>query len=173
MKKKILLCLLILTGLFVFTGCDNAITDIIKNPDEVVIGGTTIKFDHDCKYYDLEYKTPFETKPNYDYINHIIKYEDKSLYDGDYLFRIDVNFREGKNADYIIKLAKAPSMTKKVYNGNEWTVFETHTTKHETRVFFIEVKDDLYYIQVHKDNKALFDIDDVADVFMNHVTINK
>ena len=183
MKNKIILIgvisLILLSGLFLLTGCvknENQTTtsnvSTKKALDEFTIGGTTLKFNIDKTFKVFNYKTAEQVKVNDTSIDTKLYYEDKSFYDGNFVFEISMTEINNYSFSEWTYGPKEGEYETKDINNVKWRAYTTTSSDYTTKTYAAEANNSLYVFKVSKYNNANFNLDDLADVFMNGVTKN-
>ena len=152
MKKKLIVLLLIFTGVLLITGCaaDNKELNKDQNKKESLV--------------DLEYYPPKETKDP-------IKLEYNSNKTISYQYREDTNksisltYVKGQDYKYI-EDNNSNEIKEGEINGNTWKYFIEDGAGIETKTYYIVHNNDLYYIELNSYTKYANDF----DTFMKDVS---
>ena len=183
MKKKILiivaLIIVLCIGIFVLTGCgnneseDKTESNMFSNKkDEILIGNETLKFNKETTFKNFKFMNVDGIKPDESKQAVYLTYENKEIYDGRFVFRISLQYSDETNLKEFLQDNKT---TKKNINGIEWNTLsvENTTDKKETKSIIYATQKDgvLYAVSILCFKEANIDITNLAEVFMNGVTI--
>ena len=168
MRKKIILGVLILVGLFIFTGCGN--NSNISN--EFKVKDVSFKFDKDTKFGNINYKNADGLTPDESKQAVYLQYENKDIYDGRFVFRISMGYTNENTLD---KFLEGRETTDKKINGINWKMLSIDATSNgkETKSinYVTEKEGTLYVVSIATFKEANVDTDKLAEIFMNGVTI--
>lgn len=174
MKKRVFSVLLVMVLLFSITGCgsnnSNSSQKNISNKFEVK--DVSFTFDKDAEFHDYKYKTADGIVPEESQKAVYLTYRNNEIYDGLYVFRIVLSYSENTSLKDLESIP-AESETQKVsINGVSWNKYVNEKSKNmKVIAYFMERNNTVYVVNIGKYNDADVDVDKLADVFMNGVTI--
>ena len=172
MKRKILLGLLVLVGLFMITGCGTK-TNVIKGnrsneevkTSNLKIGNVSVDLNRLASFHDISYKYP----ENATYGN-MGTFAIMDLMDGEKLaVRIAMYFYENKAMGAINAGAGLSSVDVIRYNNNTWNVYKGVKDGKQVMNYATQEGDNSYTITFLSD----YDIEEFSDVFMKTVIFNR
>lgn len=171
MKRKILLGLLVLVGLFMITGCGtNPKTEINgieeqKKQSNLKIGNVSIDLNRSASFHDISYKYPENATSG-----NMGTFAIMDLMDGEKLaVRIAMYFYENKEMGAINAGAGLSSVDVIRYNNNTWNVYKGVKDGKQVMNYATQEGDNSYTITFLSD----YDIEEFSDVFMKTVIINR
>ena len=188
MNKKIILVsliiLMLIAGLFVLTGCGNNENErIVENKtssnsnstkgvaNEFSIGDKNFKFDKETTFNDFVYKNADGLEPDESKMAVYLNYKNNDIYDGNYVFRIAMSYKENMSLDDVADQYKGKSYENKNNNGLNWITYESNNNNIDTIVYMTEKNNNLYVVNIAKYEECNIDINSLAEIFMNGVTI--
>ena len=172
MKKKILLGMLVLVGLFMITGCGTNPINTNGNTDNkeieassLKIGNVSVDLNRSASFHDISYKYP----ENATYGN-MGTFAIMDLMDGEKLaVRIAMYFYENKTIGAINAGAGLSSVDVIRYNNNTWNVYKGVKDGKQVMNYATQEGDNSYTITFLSD----YDIEEFSDVFMKTVIFNR
>lgn len=167
MKRSIILGVLILVGLFIFTGCGN---NSVFN--EFKVKDVSFVFDKEKQFGNINYKNAEGLVPDESRQAVYLQYENKDIYDGRFVFRISMAY---SNETTLEKFIGDREITDKKINGIIWktVLIEATSNGKETKSLnYVTEKDGtIYAVSIASFKEANIDITKLAEVFMKGVTI--
>lgn len=138
MRKKIIIGILVLVGLFVITGCGNS-----SNENQLTKDGKA-----KIEFVDLMYKEPtnFVKKEPIDVVDGM-KTLTYRLDNTDENININMHYAKGKSYNYIID--KSDKYTEKEINGITWRFMHIDDFGIECDLYFVVYNNDLYQIELN------------------------
>ena len=187
MKKKILLSILVLIGVFIVTGCGNSNNNQVSNGKTYNVNGISINLDKDDNRDNIKYKTSSSFIRDYKTTMStysIYKDSTKNKYDlSNLTFRLDVNV-DIMNIESTLEKEKSLVTKKDTFknvlqnqkeiNGTTWEFFSFDNVYDEENQF----KEHLYITERKVDNyyylyKVYFsraeNIDEFEEAFMDSI----
>lgn len=174
MKKKIILILLVLTTIFIITGCDTNTNKKTESKKSVTVDGIKYNFDDSDSFHDLKYKFEKDTKNikvNKEE-NHrgYVFYQDGTE---DELFRITFSYKKDKDIfnefdSFITK--DSPTVT---YNNTKWYHYYDDAKKYNNTIlnFYVHQNgNDAYSISFAEEKDKNIKLDDYIKTFMTNVS---
>ncbi len=141
MKKKILLGLLVLIGLFIVTGC--AVDSAKKET-----------------FFDLKYSVPNNYKSDLDFGSDENK--TKNYIFGEYDGSISINFQKGK--DYSeVENEYYNEHTEKEINGTKWRVMDNDDLGVKSKFYYTVYNNNLYFIELNGIDKYQEEMNDFME----------
>lgn len=191
MKKKIflvsVLIMMLCTGLFILTGCgkntsNNENNNSEKNSTEnnslkakdnntVTIGDKIFKFDKQATFKEFSYKNADGLKPDESQMAVYLDYKNNDIYNGKFVFRIAMSYKENMSLKDVEDQYKGKNFESKKINELNWIAYKSNSNNTDTIVYITEKNNNLYVVNLGKYEDCNIDINSLAEVFMNGVTI--
>ena len=174
MKKKILLGLLVLVGLFMITGCGNKTNNINHNISEtnekenqssLKVGDVLVDLNKSGSFHDISYKYPENAMAS-----NVGTFAIMDLMNGeDLVVRIAMYFYENKAMGEVNAGEGLYSVDAIEYNNNVWNVYEGTKDGKKVMNYITQEGDDSYTITFLSND----DISEFSDAFMKTVIFNR
>ena len=180
----ILIVLILIGGLFILTGCGNnenggiVESNKLSNnnssksvTNEFSIGDKNFKFDKETTFNDFSYKNANGLELDESKMAVYLDYKNNDIYDGKYVFRIAMLYKENMSLDDVADQYEGKSYESKRINEFNWITYESNNNNIDTIVYMTEKNNNLYIVNIGKYENCNIDINALAEVFMNGVTI--
>ena len=164
MKKKLVIGLLAIVAFFIITGCDDnkQVSKDFKFNDE------TFKFNKKETFKEFSYNTAEQLIKDEGSKTLSLKYG-KDYENVKYAFNITLTVYENRKASDIEGIPTETN-TKEV-NGISWKNYSKTADWTSTIFYVTEKNNNVYIINIIKNNKTDVDLDNLAEVFINGVTL--
>ena len=170
MKKALYLLLVLM--LICVSGCGKKTKEESKEiTNEFKIRNITFKFDKDGTFNDFSYKYSSKIKLNESEKTTYLTYENDDIVNGKFVFRISLYSKENTNIKTIFNESKYNNYKTKKINNITWNVYVSDVDNVKTLIFATEKNNNVYITNIAIYKKSEVDLDNLADVFMNGVSI--
>ncbi len=194
MRKVLLVCVLsvlLVMGLFIFTGCEKSENVQSTNNEvaapsgeteetpktktsEVTLNNVKYTFEDEGEFHDMKFKYQ-DDAPNFKIVDNgdehrgLIFYQDGSE---DVLFRDTLSINKGKDISFVcsMKDIEESSLKKRTFNNLEWYDYYDTKSKSATQFYYYQNGDDIYSVAFTVENGVNVDIQDFIVEFMSNIS---
>lgn len=180
MNNKIVLSLLIICILISVTGCGKSASNNDsftvesnnkKVSTEFKFDNKTFNFNKDASFKGVKFKYDENLKKTEETKSVSLKYGE-NLKNVGYAFWVSITVYENRTKDDIFGMPKEGEYEIKKVNNISWMNYTKKVDWTTTIVYAIEKNNNVYIINVIKNNETDVDVDQLAEVFINSVTID-
>ena len=178
MKKKLivlsLIFILLVSGLFILTGCNNGKENNGSNNDLVTVNGVSINLNNERTLCNMTFKYPEEAKFLTEEANHLTMkiYQDDN--EEKILASVVLTVRTGENTEEYVKYMRdvEPSELENVtYGGVKWYIYDYSAGDAIAKVYYGQNGQDTYVISFPQEGEAQsIDITSFRTEFMNNIS---
>ena len=174
MKNKYLLSLLIIFSIFLITACGSSSSKEKSKSNVFKMNDVIIIFDQEDEFHDFKFKNAKELEKDESKQSLHLEYNNKDIYDGRFTFRISLAFSEETNLNDFLDGHESEKVEINGINWEKVSISSKTDGKDTQAIVYATEKDSTIYavtaVEFKEDN---INIENLAEIFINGVTLNK